>query len=231
MLPILAVSSDLREWESPPQTRPPPAPCDANAAGVGLGSGQANAAAHPRGVGDRNGDPDPLRGVAGRGSLDSAEDVAMGRRRGSGSRSRRSEGEEGEGRERGGDGYATPPPPALTVSGRWILEPLHGRGPRRRRRSSASASSVAPGCEADREGVEHAGERAPGTAGEVGVGLVKRSLDIRMGKLELWPDPPLLGRVSHLIRSVGRIGLWCDLAPLRLSPPLRLSLVAMCDDC
>ena len=39
-------------------------------------------------------------------------------------------------------------------------------------------------------------------SGEVGVGLVKRSLEIRVGKLELWPDPPVLGRISHLIRWV-----------------------------
>lgn len=32
------------------------------------------------------------------------------------------------------------------------------------------------------------------------MGLVKRSMDIRVGRLELWPDPPVLGRISHLIR-------------------------------
>lgn len=36
----------------------------------------------------------------------------------------------------------------------------------------------------------------------MGVGLVKRSMDIRVGRLELWPDPPVLGRISHLIRFV-----------------------------
>lgn len=36
--------------------------------------------------------------------------------------------------------------------------------------------------------------------GAVGVGLVKRSMDVRLGRVELWPDPPVLGRISHLIR-------------------------------
>ncbi|CAM9721043.1 unnamed protein product [Scytosiphon promiscuus] len=40
-----------------------------------------------------------------------------------------------------------------------------------------------------------------GRGGAVGVGLVKRSMDIRLGRVELWPDPPVLGRISHLIRA------------------------------
>lgn len=47
-----------------------------------------------------------------------------------------------------------------------------------------------------------------GRAGEVGVGLVKRSMEISVGKLDLWSDPPVLGRISHLIRF-GRFFSFC----------------------
>lgn len=58
--------------------------------------------------------------------------------------------------------------------------------------------------------------RAAGGGGEVGVGLVKRSMDVRVGRLELWPDPPVLGRISHLIRFVLSYGmvLWLRISNL-----------------
>lgn len=58
----------------------------------------------------------------------------------------------------------------------------------------ASAAAAAAAAARGRAATPGAG------GGEVGVGLVKRSMDIRVGRLELWPDPPVLGRISHLIR-------------------------------
>lgn len=118
----------------------------------------------------------------------------------------------------GGDGgagtgfVASPPPTAakttttnaaaaaagLVFSGKWTHEPLYGGAATTatgsRGRSSARGSGGGGGDDCVGEG-----QRA-GRGGEVDVGLVKRSMEIRVGRLELWPDPPVLGRISHLVR-------------------------------
>lgn len=65
----------------------------------------------------------------------------------------------------------------------------------------------------------------------MGVGLVKRSMDIRLGRVELWPDPPVLGRISHLIRcGTGRL---CYVGNGRLSSASRLlaRVFLLLDEC
>ncbi|CAN0089527.1 unnamed protein product [Ascophyllum nodosum] len=105
----------------------------------------------------------------------------------------------------------------LMVSTRWTLEPLHGPGipggggGRHRRRSSRGVSIGGGGGARGGKGAR-SGDAA-GRSGEVGVGLVKRSMEISVGRLELWPDPVILGRISHLIRgTVGAKDLSSGLA-------------------
>lgn len=224
MLPMLAVSSSLRHLEPPVQ--PPPSADPAVFPDQAAVHGSV-AISQTTDSGTRASGPEPslrygdevVDSVSGRvpSSIVNGGSVAGGttrRRRSINSRARgpwRGGGRD-EGRVGGGDGSILSPPPALTVSGRWTLEPLHGRASGNRRRSSMSSSGAgrntgARGGDAGRSAARVSEDR-PSTVGEVGVGLVKRSLEIRMGKLELWPDPPVLGRVSHLIRFVRVCFAW-----------------------
>lgn len=113
--------------------------------------------------------------------------------------------------------------PGLVVSSRWTLESLHGENTkdgvgslrRRRRRRSSVGAGEARGTDGDDRSGDNSNSNgntngnvnrniSSGSGvrclGEVGVGLVKRSMDMSLGRLEIWPDPPVLGRISHLIR-------------------------------
>ena len=166
----------------------------------GSGDGVDRSDRTPSGTAFGPRDQDGSRGESSRGGLGAETAEAVG--------------EEGGDRGTVPEGGVTGPAPrstatskaGLMVSTRWTLEPLHGPGipggggGRHRRRSSRGVSIGGGGGARGGKGAR-SGDAA-GRSGEVGVGLVKRSMEISVGRLELWPDPMILGRISHLIRYI-----------------------------
>ncbi|CAM9613097.1 unnamed protein product, partial [Discosporangium mesarthrocarpum] len=114
---------------------------------------------------------------------------------------------------------------ALVVKLAWMLKPLHeskgldsriddreagaGTGQRRMGESGAgvgagqavdSNKSPPVGASGRKSGRGVSEGRVEGV-GEVGVGLVMRSVEARIGHLFLRPDPPIVARICHLIRA------------------------------